>query len=85
MLGLDNDGLRQLALDLLEDFAFELDSYGKVPNGNRSYYLSRSQPPFFSLIVSLIASAEGDATKGTYLPQLQQEWNFWMDGAQLNG
>ena len=37
MLGLDNDGLRQLALDLLEDFAFELDSYGKVPNGNRSY------------------------------------------------
>jgi alpha,alpha-trehalase len=82
MLGLDNDGLRQLTLDLLEDFAFELDSYGKVPNGNRSYYLSRSQPPFFSLIVSLIASAEGNATKGTYLPQLQQEWNFWMDGAE---
>jgi alpha,alpha-trehalase len=81
MLGLDDDGLRQLALDLLEDFAFELDSYGKVPNGNRSYYLSRSQPPFFSLIVSLIGSAKGDATKGTYLPQLQQEWNFWMDGA----
>jgi hypothetical protein len=32
-------------------------------------------------MVSLIWSAEGDATMGTYLPQLQQEWNFWMDGA----
>ena len=80
MLGLEDDGQHQLALDLLEDFAFELDSYGKVPNGNRSYYLSRSQPPFFSLMVSLVGSAEGDAPKSTYLPQLQQEWNFWMDG-----
>ena len=48
MLGLEDDGQHQLALDLVNDFAFELDQFGKVPNGNRSYYLSRSQPPFFS-------------------------------------
>ena len=81
MLGLEDDGQHQLALDLLNDFAFELDHYGKVPNGNRSYYLSRSQPPFFSLMVRLIAFAEGDATEISYLPQLQQEWDFWMEGA----
>jgi alpha,alpha-trehalase len=77
MLGLEEDGLHGLALDLLNDFAFELDQFGKLPNGNRSYYLSRSQPPFFSLMVRLI----GDGAEVTYLPQLQREWNFWTDGA----
>jgi alpha,alpha-trehalase len=81
MLGLEDNGQHQLALDLLEDFAFELDHYGKVPNGNRSYYLRRSQPPFFSLMVRLIAFAGGDGTEVGYLPQLQQEWDFWMEGA----
>jgi alpha,alpha-trehalase len=81
MLGLEGDGQHQLAVDLLKNFAFEIDRYGMIPNGNRSYYLSRSQPPFFSLMVNLIASVDGDQTLGTYLPELQQEWNFWMDGA----
>ena len=47
MLGLEADGRHDLALNMLKDFAFEIDCYGHVPNGNRTYYLSRSQPPFF--------------------------------------
>ena len=81
MLGLEVDGQHQLALDLLNDFAFELDQFGKVPNGNRSYYLSRSQPLFFSLMVKLIASADGNGVEHDYLPQLQQEWDFWTESA----
>ena len=81
ILGLEDDGQHQLALDLLNDFAFELGQFGKVPNGNRSYYLSRSQPPFFSLMVKLIGSADGNGTEAGYLPQMQQEWDFWTDGA----
>ena len=81
MLGLEEDGLHELASDFLKDFAFELDYYGMVPNGNRSYYLSRSQPPFFSLMVRLIEPVEGGRTELTYLPQLQREWDFWMEGA----
>ena len=81
MLGLEGDGQHQLAVDLLKNFAFEIDRYGMIPNGNRSYYLSRSQPPFFSLMVNLIASVDGSQTLVTYLPELQQEWDFWMDGA----
>ena len=81
MLGLEEDGLHELASDFLKDFAFELDYYGRVPNGNRSYYLSRSQPPFFSLMVRLIQPVEGGRTELTYLPQLRQEWDFWMEGA----
>lgn len=47
MLGLEADGHHDLVLDMLKDFVFEIDCYGHVPNANRTYYLSRSQPPFF--------------------------------------
>jgi alpha,alpha-trehalase len=80
MLGLEADGRHDLALDMLKDFAFEIDCYGHVPNGNRTYYLSRSQPPFFSLMVDLIAEREGDGSYVTYLPELETEYEYWMDG-----
>jgi alpha,alpha-trehalase len=44
MLGLEADGRHDLAVNMLNDFAFEINCYGHVPNGNRTYYLSR---PFF--------------------------------------
>ncbi len=80
MLGLEENGQHELAVDMLKDFAYEIDQYGHIPNGNRSYYLSRSQPPFFSLMVELIARHDGDATYGTYLPELQAEHDYWMQG-----
>jgi alpha,alpha-trehalase len=81
MLGLEADGRHDLALDMLKDFAFEIDCYGHVPNGNRTYYLSRSQPPFFSLMVDLIAVREGEGSYLAYLPELEAEYEFWMDGS----
>jgi alpha,alpha-trehalase len=78
MLGLEQSGKHALAVDMLKDFAFEIDRYGHIPNGNRSYYLSRSQPPFFALMVELIARHDGVATYVAYLPELQAEYNWWM-------
>jgi alpha,alpha-trehalase len=80
MLGLEVDGQHALAVDMLKDFAFEIDKYDHIPNGNRSYYLSRSQPPFFSLMVELIARTDGLGTYVTYLPELQAEYDYWMQG-----
>jgi alpha,alpha-trehalase len=80
MLGLEQDGQHALAADMLKDFAFEIDHYGHIPNGNRSYYLSRSQPPFFALMVGLIAEQEGARTYINYLPELQAEYDYWMQG-----
>ncbi len=82
MLGLELDGLHDVARGMLQNFGFELDRYGRIPNGNRSYYLSRSQPPFFSLMVDLIAARDGDAIYRQYLPELEREYAFWMEGAQ---
>ena len=81
MLGLEADGRHDLVRDMIEDFAFEIDCYGHVPTGNRSYYLSRSQPPFFSLMVDVVARREGDASYVKYLPQLKAEYDYWMDGS----
>ena len=81
MLGLQEDGQHRLAMDMLKDFSYEIDRYGMIPNGSRSYYLSRSQPPFFSLMVSLIAATDGNRALLDDLPELQAEENFWMEGA----
>jgi alpha,alpha-trehalase len=81
MLGLEQDGRHGLARDMLANIASLIDRYGHVPNGNRSYYLSRSQPPFFSCMVELIAARDGEKVFVNYLPELQAEYDYWMDGA----
>ena len=78
MLGLAESGRHGLARGMLDDFAYIIDTYGHIPNGNRSYYLSRSQPPFFYKMVELLAGDE----PGRYLPELKAEYAYWMDGAE---
>ena len=79
MLGLKESGETDLMESMVKNFAFLIDSFGHIPNGNRTYYLSRSQPPFFSLMVELLASTKGDAVYLTYLPQLKKEYDYWME------
>ncbi|MFT3937067.1 MAG: alpha,alpha-trehalase TreA [Chitinophagaceae bacterium] len=81
MLGLKESGENDMMENMVKNFAFLIDSFGHIPNGNRSYYLSRSQPPFFSLMVELLASVKGDAVYATYLPQLEKEYRYWMEGS----
>jgi alpha,alpha-trehalase len=81
MLGLQESGRHDLMLAMLANFAWLIDRYGHVPNGSRSYYLSRSQPPFFAAMVELVAARDGRSTYGKFLPQLRAEYNFWMEGA----
>lgn len=80
MLGLVESGRTDLVEDMVEDFAHLIDSYGHIPNGTRSYYLSRSQPPFFFAMVGLLPGG-ADAAYAHYLPQLKREYEFWMEGA----
>jgi alpha,alpha-trehalase len=83
MLGLKESGKTGLIENMLDNFAYLIDTYGFIPNGNRSYYLSRSQPPFFSLMVDLLAGIKGNEVYKKYLPQLEKEYNFWMSGKEL--
>jgi alpha,alpha-trehalase len=82
MLGLEQSGRHDLTTSMLDNFAWLIEQFGHVPNGNRSYYLSRSQPPFFAAMVELAAQRDGDVAYRKYLPQLRREYEFWMEGEQ---
>jgi alpha,alpha-trehalase len=81
MLGLAESGRRDLVESMVSDFAYLIDTYGHVPNGTRSYYLSRSQPPFFFEMVGLLDDDQAGAF-ARYLPQLRREYAFWMEGSR---
>jgi alpha,alpha-trehalase len=80
MLGLAESGRHDLLRAMANNFAYLIDTYGHIPNGNRTYYLSRSQPPVFALMVELFEQ-HGVCRAMEYLPRLRKEYNWWMDGA----
>lgn len=81
MLGLYTSGKIEMIEHMINNFSFLIDTYGHIPNGNRDYFISRSQPPFFSLMVQLLVKAKGNEVLIKYLPQLQKEYKFWMEGS----
>jgi len=58
LLGLLEDGRVDLARGMVENFFFEIEHYGGILNANRTYYLTRSQPPFLSSMIRDIYDAE---------------------------
>ncbi|QKZ13906.1 alpha,alpha-trehalase TreF [Spirosoma sp. KUDC1026] len=80
MLGLQVSGRSQQIQHMIDNFAYLIDRFGFIPNGNRTYFLGRSQPPFFSYMVGLLSEVRGRRVLLQYLPQLQKEHDFWMDG-----
>ena len=79
MLGLPLAGRQDLVEGMVADFGSLVDRYGRIPNGTRTYYLSRSQPPVFYLMSGLSRDA---ATLATRNRQLRAEHAFWMAGEQ---
>lgn len=81
MLGLKESGRQDMLENMVRNFAFLINKYGFIPNGNRSYYLTRSQPPFFSLMLDLLAGIKGSYVYAVYQPALLKEYAFWMRDA----
>jgi alpha,alpha-trehalase len=90
MLGLRASGRIDVMENMVTNFAYLIDRFGHIPNGTRSYYLSRSQPPFFSLMVRLLDESSPAKTPNEraivrFLPQMERELAFWMDGSTSTG
>jgi alpha,alpha-trehalase len=81
MVGLVESGRRDLVRSMLDNFAHLIRTVGHIPNGNRTYYLSRSQPPYFAAMVGLYARAADSVQALRYLDALEAEHTFWMTGA----
>lgn len=80
MQGLAVSNRYDLIENMLDNFKYLIDTYGHIPNGNRTYYLSRSQPPYFALMVDLLHEKAGDRVYKKYLSAMQKEYAWWMDG-----
>lgn len=78
MLGLAADGHINHVEAMVKDFAYLLRRHGYIPTANRTYLTSRSQPPFFSHMVHLLAVYKGNQEYLRYLPYLLMEYRFWM-------
>ena len=82
MLGLQVSGKTELIEDMVDNFSHLINTIGFIPNGNRTYYRGRSQPPFYALMVQLLAEEKGDDILKKYLSYLEKEYNFWMAGSE---
>ena len=80
MLGLVRDGHRDLAEQMLDSFTDLIERYGHIPNGSRSYYIGRSQPPFYAAMVDLLPHPD-PAVMRRRLAAMEAEHAFWMAGA----
>lgn len=81
MLGLAVDNHWDMIEGMIKNYCYMLTKFGLVPTANRTYFLSRSQPPFFVHMVKLLARHKGGRrTLLEYLPYLVLERRFWMKG-----
>ena len=97
-LGLIDAGRVNMAINMLENFVDILNEVGCIPNGNRAYYYSRSQPPILALFYQLLEAHLTPAQKQYAVEGMKKEYAFWMNqsanaplrvikmpcGAQLN-
>ncbi len=80
MLGLAADNRWELIEGMLGNFVYMINKFGFIPTANRTYLLSRSQPPFFSHMVKLVAEEKGSHVLLENLPSMLKEYNFWIKG-----
>ena len=78
--GLVDAGKFDLAKGIVENFEFDIQHYGAILNANRTYFLTRSQPPFLSSMVLAIYDAQKSSDK-TWLeqayPYIMKDYQMW--------
>ena len=83
-VGLLRDHLDALAAGMTENFIFEIRNYGKILNANRTYYLTRSQPPFFTRMVLAVYARNHDRHwLAAALPAIEDYYRYWTTAPHL--
>ena len=91
IVGLLRDGRLDLAKDMVNNFLFEVEHYGAVLNANRTYYLTRSQPPFLTSMILGVYEAQkaaGHEDRDWLAKAYQQatkDHNLWVAEPHLAG
>lgn len=83
-VGLLRDGELTLAKDMIDNFLYEIQHYGKILNANRTYYLTRSQPPFLTQMILGVYRQTGDkAWLLSTIPAIESTYRFWTSEPHL--
>jgi alpha,alpha-trehalase len=83
-LGLLRDGQIELARDMADNFLYEIENYGKILNANRTYYLTRSQPPFLTqMVLGVYGKTHDRKWLETALPEIEKYHSFWLHEPHL--
>jgi alpha,alpha-trehalase len=90
VLGLVADKRVDLARGMIENFFFEIENYGSILNANRTYYLTRSQPPFLtSMIREVYEHPGGTSISKAWLAKAydyaKRDYNVWTTEPHLAG
>ncbi len=80
LLGLEADHREALAKGIVDNFLFEVEHYGAVLNANRTYYLTRSQPPF---LTSMIRAVIEDPASFPSTPAGREQAHDWLEHAYM--
>jgi alpha,alpha-trehalase len=89
--GLLREGRVELARGMVDNFFFEIEHYGAMLNANRTYYLTRSQPPFLSSMFVDVYEAmqKGGHTDTAWLAKayadLDKDYGMWTREPHLAG
>src|SRR3954454_5095925 len=90
--GLLRAGKLDLARGQVENFFYEIEHYGSILNANRTYFLTRSQPPFLSAMVMAVNDTEKEKSKQDdkawlekAYPFIVKDWQMWTSGEHLAG
>ena len=82
--GLLRDGELELARVMVENFLYEIERYGQILNANRTYYLTRSQPPFLTRMILGVYERRPDrAWLRRTLPAVEKYYRYWTRGDHL--
>ena len=76
ILGLLRAHRLELARGMVENFFYEIQHYGSILNANRTYYLTRSQPPFLTSMILAVYDAEDPSAQQKDTAWLQKAYDF---------
>lgn len=77
LLGLVRDGEMALANGIVDAMTDLIEDHGHVPNGSRTYYIGRSQPPVYHMMVALLGD-QRPAVIARRLAAMKREHAWWM-------
>ncbi|MCB1106564.1 MAG: hypothetical protein KDK76_00540 [Chlamydiia bacterium] len=77
-IGLQVSGKTSFIKEMVENFAYLIEQFGYIPNGNRIYFASRSQPPYFSFLLTLLYESGAQEFALSYFSHLEKEYQYWM-------